>query len=131
MVGLSQEAMRITSELNGFYHGPEEIRALMSRLIGKPVDESFSMFPPFYTDCGKNMTIGRNVFINSGCRFQDQGGIAIGDGALIGHNVVMATLNHGLMPEEPKHHLSCSDYYWQKCLDRCERDHSAGRNRWR
>lgn len=100
MGGLSQEAMRITSELNGSYHEPEEIRTLISKLIGKPVDESFSMFPPFYTDCGKNITIGKNVFINSGCRFQDQGGITLGDGALIGHNVVMATLNHGLMPEE-------------------------------
>lgn len=100
MVGLSHEAMRITSELNGSYHEPEEIRALIAKLIGKPVDESFSMFPPFYTDCGKNITIGKNVFINSGCRFQDQGGITIGDGTLIGHNVVLATLNHGLMPED-------------------------------
>ena len=25
--------------------------------------------------------MGRNVFINAGCRFQDQGGIALGDGA--------------------------------------------------
>ena len=57
------------------------------------------MFPPFYTDCGKNLHIGKNVFINSGCRFQDQGGITIGDGALIGHNVVMATLNHSEDPE--------------------------------
>ena len=57
------------------------------------------MFLPFYTDCGKNLHIGKNVFINSGCCFQDQGGITIGDGALIGHNVVMATLNHSEDPE--------------------------------
>jgi acetyltransferase-like isoleucine patch superfamily enzyme len=99
MVGMAFEAMRITCKLNGSYHGPEEIRALFSKLIGKPVDESFMMFPPFYTDFGKNITIHKNVFINSGCHFQDQGGIIIGDGALIGHNVVLATLNHGLMPE--------------------------------
>lgn len=98
MVGLSHEAMRITAELNGSYHEPEEIRALVSKLIGKPVDESFMMFPPFYTDCGKNITICKNVFINSGCRFQDQGGITIGDGALIGHNAVLATLNHDFSP---------------------------------
>lgn len=58
------------------------------------------MFPPFYTDCGKNIAVGKNVFINSGCRFQDQGGISIGDGTLIGHNVVLATLNHGIAPGE-------------------------------
>lgn len=38
------------------------------------------------------------MFINSGCHFQDQGGIEIGDGALIGHNVVLATINHDLDP---------------------------------
>lgn len=97
---VSQEALRITAELNNSYHTPEEIRSLMSKLTGKTVDESFAMFPPFYTDCGKNISIGKNVFINSGCKFQDQGGITIGDGTLIGHNVVMATLNHDLSPEK-------------------------------
>lgn len=33
-----------------------------------------------------------------GCQFQDQGGIFIGDGVLIGHNVVLATLNHVKSP---------------------------------
>lgn len=95
----SQEAMQITVKLNNSYHEQEEIRQLMCELTGKPVDESFGMFPPFYTDCGKNITLGKDVFINSGCRFQDQGGITIGDGSLIGHNVVLATLNHDFSPE--------------------------------
>ncbi len=68
-------------------------------MIGKRVDDSFRLFPPFYTDFGKNIHIGKNVFINSGCHFQDQGGIKIGDGAFIGHNVVLATINHNLYPE--------------------------------
>lgn len=97
---VSNEAMKITAELNGRYHEPEEIRALFSELIGKPVDQSFGLFPPFYTDCGKNITVGKNVFINSGCHFQDQGGITIGDGVLIGHNVVLATLNHDFSPKK-------------------------------
>lgn len=97
---LFQEAVRIGMELNMQYHTPEEIREIMGRLIGKKVDGSFRMFPPFYTDFGKNITIGKDVFINSGCHFQDQGGIMIGDGALIGHNVVLATINHDLNPEE-------------------------------
>lgn len=70
----------------------------LSQLIGRPVDESFALFPPFYTDCGKNIHIGKHVFINMGCKFQDQGGIFIGDGTLIGHNVVLATLNHAKSP---------------------------------
>jgi acetyltransferase-like isoleucine patch superfamily enzyme len=99
MHGVSQEALKITAELNSTYHKPDEVRLLFSELTGKPVDESFGLFPPFYSDCGKNITVGKNVFINSGCRFQDQGGITIGDGALIGHNAVLATLNHDFSPE--------------------------------
>lgn len=100
MHNVSQEALKLTAELNGHYHTPEEIRELFSMLIGKPVDKTFAMFPPFYTDCGKNISVGKNVFINSGCRFQDQGGITIGDGVLIGHNVVLATLNHDINPRK-------------------------------
>lgn len=100
MHGVSQEALKIAAEINGSYHEPQQLRALFSRLIGQPVDESFAMFPPFYTDCGKNIHIGKHVFINMGCKFQDQGGIFIGDGALIGHNVVLATLNHAMSPHD-------------------------------
>ena len=64
------------------------------------MEETFKMFPPFYTDFGKNITIGRNVFINACCHFQDHGGVTLGDGCLIGHNVVFATLNHGTAPED-------------------------------
>ena len=98
MHGVSQEALKITAQINGSYHEPQELRALFSRLTGRPVDESFGLFPPFYTDCGKNIHVGKNVFINMGCKFQDQGGIFIGDGVLIGHNVVLATLNHAKSP---------------------------------
>ncbi len=98
MVEINSEAMKITNDLNSNYHTPDEIRKLMEQLIGKPIDVSFSMFPPFTADFGKNITIGKNVFINSGCRFQDHGGITIRDGAQIGHNVVIATLNHNPEP---------------------------------
>ena len=97
---MSDEARRMTFELNGSYHDPEEIRELLSRLFNKPVDPSFRVFPPFYTDFGKNITVSKNVFINAGCHFQDHGGVTLDDGCQIGHNVVFATLNHGLAPED-------------------------------
>ncbi len=96
---LSQEAIRITMEINTAYHTHDEIIALMSELTGRQVDSSFGLFPPFYTDCGKNIRLGKRVFINSGCKFQDQGGITIGDDVLIGHNCVIATLNHVMDPD--------------------------------
>ncbi len=94
----SQEALRITAELNGAYQSPERVRALLAELTGAPVDETVTVFPPLSTDFGRNIRIGRRVFINSGCRFQDQGGVTIGDGCFIGHNAVFATLNHDLDP---------------------------------
>lgn len=98
MCRLSQEAIRLTTELNNSYHTDEEIILLMSKITGRQVDNSFSLFPPFYTDCGKNLKIGKNVFFNSGVKIQDQGGVTIEDGTLIGHNVVLATLDHSLNP---------------------------------
>lgn len=99
----AQRAIRLTTELNFQYHEPEEVARLFSELIGKPVGEGFCLFPPFYTDYGQNITIGKNVFLNTSCHFQDQGGITIGDGTLIGHNVVLATLNHDEAPERRQH----------------------------
>ena len=100
MTELSNEAMKITAELNNAYHTPEEINALMERLTGRKFPEGAYMFPPFYTDCGKNLKIGKNVFINSCCQFQDQGGITIGDGTLVGPKTVIATLNHHQNPNK-------------------------------
>jgi len=97
---LSQDALKITMDLNNKYHTPEEIVKIFSKLTGRDVDKSFRMFPPFYTDCGINITVGKNVFINACCKFQDQGGIIIGDNVLIGHNVVIATLNHAFAPDK-------------------------------
>lgn len=95
----SQRALKITSKINNQYNTPERIRELFSELTQSHIDESFGLFPPFYTDCGINIKIGKNVFINACCRFQDQGGIEIDDGALIGHNVTIATLNHDFNPD--------------------------------
>ncbi len=96
---LSQEALKITMEINNKYHTPEEIVELFSELTDRKVDKSFRLFPPFHTDCGKNIKVGKNVFINACCKFQDQGGIKIGNGVLIGHNVTLATLNHDERPD--------------------------------
>lgn len=96
---LSEEARRVMAELNSGFHTMEQIRELFFKLIDKPVDNTFGLFPPFYTDCGKNVTVGKRVFINEGCCFQDQGGIEIGDDCLIGQQVVIATLNHDLDPK--------------------------------
>ena len=94
----ADEARKTTALINGAYHTDEELRALMSRLVGYKVDDGFRLFPPVYTDFGKNIKIGKDVFVNSACCFQDQGGVTLGDGCLVGHNVVFATLDHDKRP---------------------------------
>jgi len=95
----AQEAFRLTAELNATYRTPEQVRDILSRLTGREVDESVTVFPPFHSEFGKNLHLGKEVFINLGCRFQDTGGITIGDGTLIGHGSTLTTLNHSVDPE--------------------------------
>ena len=95
----AQEALKITMKLNTEYNSPEKIRELFSKLTASKIDESCFIIPPFHTEFGKNTKIGKNVFINSCCRFQDNGGIEIGDKTMIGPNVTIVTLNHDISPE--------------------------------
>ncbi|MDF9277898.1 hypothetical protein P4U43_08865 [Arthrobacter sp. EH-1B-1] len=57
----SQQALRITGELNGLYQEPARVRELLAQLTGKPVVESVTVFPPFYSDFGRNITLGERV----------------------------------------------------------------------
>ena len=98
MHGAAQDALRIVARINTGYRTPEEVRELLADLTGNPVDGSVAVFPPFYSEFGKNLTLGKDVFINIGCRFQDTGGITIGDGSLIGHGSTLTTLNHSIDP---------------------------------
>lgn len=98
MHGAAREALRIVAELNSAHRTPEEVRSLLAELTGRAVDDSVTVFPPFYCEFGKNLTLGKDVFINMGCSFQDTGGITIGEGTLIGHGTTLTTLNHAVDP---------------------------------
>ena len=93
---MTQRALRYTSKINSGYHTPQEIQEIFSELSDTDVRGKLIIFPPFHTDFGRNIHIEGRVTLNAGVSLQDQGGIFIGDGTLIGHNVVLATLNHDL-----------------------------------
>ncbi|KGQ70663.1 hypothetical protein OA57_04655 [Chelonobacter oris] len=95
---LITEAQQTIAEMNTGYHDPAQVRLLFSRLTGAVVDESFWLMPPFYTDFGKNIRVGKNVFINHACEFMDRGGITLGDNVLIGPKVNLVTINHPIDP---------------------------------
>ncbi len=61
-----------------------------------------AIFTPIYINYGKNLKIGKNVFINFDCTFLDLGGITIEDDVLIGPKVSLVTENHPLNPEHRK-----------------------------
>lgn len=85
---------RLCAELNTGYHDSKEVHTLFERIVGHPVDPSFRLNPPFYTDFGHNIQLGRGVFINWCCTLMDRGGITIGDGTFLGPNVQLITINH-------------------------------------
>jgi acetyltransferase-like isoleucine patch superfamily enzyme len=101
MLANVKRAMAITATLNGLtFNDGDEIRALFSELIGKKVDESFLLIPPFYTAGGNEIRVGRNVFVNQNCTFYDLGGLDIADDVMIGPNVSIITTGHPLEPSQ-------------------------------
>jgi len=96
--------MRITGQLNASYHTKEETRNIISELTGRKLDETTWIVPPFYTDFGQFIRLGKKVFINNGCTFMDRGGITLEDGVFVGPNVNIITENHAEQPEL-RHHV--------------------------
>jgi len=75
---------------------PVEINQYLSQITGSAIDESVAIFTPLYINYGKNITIGRNVFINFNCTFLGLGGITIEDDVQIGPNVSLLSEGHPL-----------------------------------
>lgn len=94
-----EKTKRLVGELNTGYHSPDEVRSLLEQIWGQSLDASVRMFPPFYTAFGKTTRVGKNVFVNFGCTFLDQGGITLEDGVFIGPGVKILTEAH---PEQPE-----------------------------
>jgi len=78
----------------------DQVRERLSEIIGSSIDTTTRIFPPFYTNFGRFIQLGKNVFINHACSFLDMGGISIEDGVLIGPKVNLITENHPLEPSE-------------------------------
>ncbi len=101
MLANVKRAMAITARLNRLtFNDAQEVRALFSELIGKKVDESFLLIPPFYTAGGNEIRVGQNVFVNQNCTFYDLGGLDIGDDVMIGPNVSLITAGHPIEPSQ-------------------------------
>jgi acetyltransferase-like isoleucine patch superfamily enzyme len=98
-----QVATRLSARLSELaMEDVDAIRSAFEELIGKPVDQSFLLIPPFYADYGLGITIGHKVFINQGCMFMGHAAIDIGDDVMIAPRVNLITTGHPVVPETRK-----------------------------
>ena len=96
-----QVVMELTSRLNLLRHSDVEARAaLISEILGRPMPETLTIYPPFYCDYGLNLEFGERVFVNQNCSLYDLGGISIGDHTMIGPGVTLSTAGHPVEPRE-------------------------------
>ena len=86
--------LNLITTLNATAKTIDEVRDLLSVIIGKPIDNTTGIFAPFFTNYGASIVIGKNVFINHACTFLDMGGITLEDNVLIGPKVNLITENH-------------------------------------
>lgn len=93
-----EETLKLTTELNLGYKAPEEVRSILTKITGNEIDDSVQVLTPFNTDFGRNIKIGKDVFINKSCMFVDLGGITLEDNVLVGPEVKILSVNHPVDP---------------------------------
>ena len=94
--------IRLCVEMNATATELDQVRERLSDIIGTRIDESTTIFPPFHTNFGRFIKLGKNVFINHACSFLDIGGITIEDDVQIGPRVNLTSENHPLDPADRK-----------------------------
>ena len=95
-----RETMHLAYQFNQQAPFDENNHNLLNQIFGKEIDASTTILPPFYIDYGKNVVLGKRVWIQQGCTFFDRGGITIGDDVFIAPKVNLITLNHIMNPYE-------------------------------
>jgi acetyltransferase-like isoleucine patch superfamily enzyme len=100
-------ATRLSSKLSAYcLDDQEDIRKAFEELIGKPVGDPFYLIPPFYTDYGLNIKVGRAVFIGYECTFTGHAAINIADEVMIAHKVNLVTAGHPVEPEKRRTYIT-------------------------
>jgi acetyltransferase-like isoleucine patch superfamily enzyme len=101
------EVTALTSRLNALPFEDDAGRAdLLARILGRPLPERLTVYPPFFTDHGLRLELGERVFINQNCTFLDYAGITIGDRTMIAPKVTFITMGHPVDPGERRTHLT-------------------------
>lgn len=101
------EVSALTSRLNLLPFDDEVGKAaLLEQILGRPLPAGLTIYPPFYTDHGRNLDLAEGVFINQGCTFLDYAGIRLGKRVMIGPKATFITVGHPVDPEERRKYLT-------------------------
>ncbi|WP_271175186.1 sugar O-acetyltransferase [Leifsonia poae] len=92
---------QLTSRLNVLPFDDAAGKAdLFEQILGRPLPERVTIYPPFFTDNGLNLELGERVFINQNCTFLDYAGIRLGDRVMVGPKATFITVGHPVDTEE-------------------------------
>ena len=69
-------------------------QAIIRRLLGKTVDDSFCIIAPFWCDYGYNIEIGENFFANHNTVILDGAKVKFGDNVFVAPNCGFYTAGH-------------------------------------
>lgn len=67
---------------------------LFELILGRPLPARVTIYPPFFTDHGLNLTLAEGVFINQNCTFLDYAGIRLAERVLVAPKVTFITVGH-------------------------------------
>lgn len=97
-----EQNQRLLQNLNTQRHCECEIRQLIGEIIGEKISDSVEIRLPFFTDYGRNIKFGKDIFINSNVTMVDLGGIVIEDHVFIGTGAYLISVNHMIDPKRRK-----------------------------
>lgn len=87
-------------QMNATYHSNSEILEYLEMTTAQKIDSTVSISLPFFSDFGRHIKLGKDIFINQNVTFVDLGGITIEDHVLIGPMTRLITVNHLIDPVE-------------------------------
>ena len=99
---MSDEARRITCQMNGSYHTPDEIRELLAQLTGQPYRQRFGYSHRSMPTSARTYTWAKRSLSTTVATSRTTAASPSATAAKSGTGVVFATLNHGLAPKDRK-----------------------------
>ncbi|MDT2045913.1 sugar O-acetyltransferase [Priestia flexa] len=100
LLKMAQEARYYMDEFNKPGNHPDGDKTSILKNLCEFVGENVWIEKPFFCDYGKNISIGKNTFINFNCVFLDTNKIVIGENVLIAPSVQIYTATHPLKADE-------------------------------